>query len=387
MTACDPKQPFRLGKDLSKKIEKNAIPGLAALWLIACTPTPSPAEVTVENSFEARIAERLSVAENDGASGILRITQNGEVLFESGFGSASCSLNEEVTPSHVFMIGSITKELTSVLGFVLEEKGYLSFDKTVSDYIPDFRGEIGEVKISQLLHHTGGVPDLIDALGRPVPYSVDYDYLPVDRDDLIERAKLAKLIFEPGEREEYSNLGFQLLAAVYEVVIGENYQALLHQYIFEPAGMTDTGYWFDDGVERQFADGCRVGGSHWGNPIDDSMWVSTGPSWNLIGAGGLLSTAESLGLFFEGISDDVYFQSTAQSERYKDDRMVYSDSREQRVMGSAGSNGIFNAVAFWADRSRFNIVLVTNRADHQAEDHLFRDILKIFPASYFSPAD
>ena len=372
---------------MSKEIAQYFIPGLAALLFVACTPTPGVVGSTAESSFEAHLAERLSVAESNGASGILRITQNGEVLFESGFGSASCSLLEEVTPSHVFMIGSITKELTRVLGFVLEEKGYLSFDKTVSDYIPDFRGEIGKVEISQLLHHTGGVPDLIDELGQPVRYSVDYDYLPVNRDELLERAELAKLIFEPNEREEYSNLGFQLLAAVYEVVTGENYQTLLQQYIFEPAGMTDTRFWFKDNVKRQFADGCRVGDFHWGNPIDDSMWDSTGPSWNLIGAGGLLSTAESLGQFFEGVGDGVYFQSTAQSERYKDDRMVYSDRREQRVMGPAGSNGIFNAVAFWADRSRFNIVLMTNRADHQAEDQLFRDILGIFPTAYFSASE
>jgi CubicO group peptidase (beta-lactamase class C family) len=253
----------------------------------------------------------------------------------------------------------------------------------VSDYLPEFRGEIGKVQLGQLLHHTGGLPDLINEVGQPVQYSVGYDYIHVDRDELLERAELAKLIFEPNEREEYSNLGFQLLAAVYEVVTGESYQSLLQQHIFEPAGMTDTGFWFDDGVKRQFVDGCRAGNSHWGNPIDDAMWDSTGPSWNLIGAGGLLSTAASLGLFFEGVGDGVYFQSPAQSEKYKDDRMVYSDSRKQRVMGPAGSNGIFNAVAFWADRSRFNIVLMTNRADHQAENKIFRDIISIFPADYF----
>lgn len=369
---------------MSTEIAQNFVPCLAVLLIVACTPTPSVIDSTAERFFEVRLAERLSAAEKNGASGILRIAQDGEVLFESGFGAASCSLPEEVTPSHVFMIGSITKELTLVLGFVLEEKGYLSFDEPVSDYIPDFTGEIGKVEISQLLHHTGGLPDLIDELGQPVTYSVDYDYLPVSRDELLERAERAKLIFEPNEREEYSNLGFQLLAAVYELVTGERYQTLLQQYIFGPAGMTDTGFWFKDNANRRFADGCRLGGLHWGNPIDDVMWDTTGPSWNLIGAGGLLSTAESVGQFFEGIGNGVYFQSTAQSERYKNDRMVYLDSRKQRVMAPTGSNGIFNAVAFWADRSRFSIVLLTNRADHQAEGQFFRDILGIFPATYFA---
>ena len=282
------------------------------------------------------------------------------------------------------MIGSITKDLTRVLGYALEEKGVLSLDKAVSEYIPGFDGEIGKVELNQLLDHTGGLPDVIDESGRPIPYSVDYDYLPVDRDELIERAQLAELIFEPGTSEEYSNLGYQLLAAVYEVVTGENYEALLRGVIFEPAGMTDTGFWFDDNAKRQFADGCLAGGARWGNPIDDSMWDSTGPSWNLKGAGGLLSTAESLARFFEGVGNGVYFQSTAQSERFKNGLMVYSDSRKQRLMATAGSNGIFNAVAFWADSSKFSIVLMTNRADHQAENELFRDVVEVFPPEYFS---
>ena len=76
-------------------------------------------------------------------------------------------------------------------------------------------------------------------------------------------------------------------------------------------------FWFEDAADRDFADGCRSGGEHWGNPIDDRMWGETGPSWNLIGAGGLLSTAASLGKFFEGIGANVYFESSEQAEKYK----------------------------------------------------------------------
>ena len=359
----------------------------AAFLLAACIPISGEVDAAGESLYVARLAKRLSTAENDGASGILRVSSEGEVVFESGFGSASCSSVEQVTSSHVFMIGSITKEFTRVLGFVLEEKGYLSFGRTVKDYFPGFRGQIGRVTIGQLLHHTGGLPDLIDEAGEPVSYTVAYDYIPVDRDELLARVELAKLIFEPDEREEYSNLGFQLLAMVYEAVTDESYQDLLQHYVFEPAGMTGTSFWFEDNAKRTFADGCRAGSLRWGNPIDDTLWDSSGPSWNLIGAGGLLSTAESLSQFFDGIGDGVYFESPDQSEKYKADRMVYSESREQRVMGPAGSNGIFNAVAFWADRSKFNIVLMTNRADHLAEGGLFRDIIDIFPADYYLAPD
>jgi|GEM_PF-515690 len=339
------------------------------------------------SALQQFVRERLAVAADDGASGILRITQDGVVLFESGFGSASCEASEPVSPDYVFMIGSITKEFTRVLTYVLEERGYLGFDDTVGDLLPGFAGDIGRVTVRQLLDHTGGVPDLIDKNGQPVEYTVEYDYVPVDRDALLVRAAQAELVFEPGSEEAYSNLGYQLLAAIAEAVTEESYDSLLQRYIFTPAGMTGTGFWFDDREQRDFANGCRTGDVHWGNPVDDGMWEPQGPSWNLVGAGGLLSDADSLGLFFEGIGDGVYFQTAAQSERYKQERMVYSEKRGQLVMGPAGSNGIFNAVAFWADRSKINVVLMTNRADHPGEDQMFRDIVGLIPLSYFMGPD
>ena len=358
------------------------VAGCLTVGLMACSGAADVAAAAAEESIENRLVARIAQAERDGASGMLRIARDGRVVFQSGFGSASCRRHEPVTPAHLFMIGSITKEMTRVLGYILEEKGFLNLGMTVRDYVPDFSGDIGRVSIGQLLDHTGGLPDLIDASGQPVPYSIDYDYAPISRNELLDRAERTSLLFEPGSSEAYSNLGFQLLAAIYEVTTGISYAALLEQFIFEPAGMTDTGFWFNDNPARQFADGCLPGDQHWGNPIDDAMWDGNGPSWNLLGAGGLLSTAESLGRFFEALGKGDFFASAGQSEKYKESRMVYSDSREQRIMGPAGSNGIFNAVAFWADRSRFSVILMTNRADHQAEEGLVQDILGIFSPTY-----
>ena len=330
------------------------------------------------------VSDRLAQAAGDGASGVLRISLGGTVLLEQGFGSASCEDDETVTPAHVFMIGSITKEFTRVLGFVLEEKQILSLDDTVSEILPDFRGPIGRVTMRQLLDHTGGLPDLIDRDGNPVPYTVEYDYEPVSRDELISRAERAELISEPGDNEQYSNLGYQLLAAIYEVAAGATYPDLLRRHVYAPAEMQDTDFWFSDPQGRAFADGCRTGGERWGNPIDDKMWGERGPSWNLIGAGGLLSTAESLGRFFEGIGNGVYFDDPEQLERYKSSRMAFSERRQQRIMGPGGSNGIFNAVGFWTDGDRFNVILMTNRADHLAEGGLIQDIVGSFPPDSFT---
>lgn len=367
---------------------KVVLLSLCALFVLASRVAATNEAVSDDLAAAARNAsERLERAAEEGASGILRIRYEDTVLIESGFGSASCTIHEDVTPGHLFMIGSITKEFTRVLGFVLEEEAVLSLDSTVSDVLPDFRGPAGKATLQQLMDHTGGLPDLVDRDGHPVPYTVEYDYEPVSRDELIARAGLAALVAEPGENEQYSNLGYQLLAAIYEVATGESYPDLLRRYVYGPAGMSDTDFWFPGPERKAFADGCRANNEHWGNPIDDEMWDASGPSWNLMGAGGLISTAESLGRFLHGIGAGVYFDDSAQLEKYKSSRMVFSKSRQQRVMGPAGSNGIFDAVAFWADDDRFSVILMTNRADHAAENGLVQDILAYFPPAIFAPQD
>ena len=340
---------------------------------------PSALDANADTPPEDAIRDILDSHASEGASGSLRISRRGSVIFESAYGSAKCDGDEPVTPRHVFMIGSITKEFTQILAYILEERGVLSFEDRVDDHFVEFDGPIGAVTLGQLVDHTGRVPDLIDSDGHVVPYTVEYDYEPVTRDELITRAERAQLIDAGEEEEVYSNLGYQLLAAIFEVATGSDYAELLRRYIFEPAGMVDTAFWFDDDREREFADGCLPDGARWGNPVDDAMWDAAGPSWNLVGAGGLLSTAGSLGKFFDGIAAGVYFESARQLQRYKTDRMVYSEQREQLVMGPAGSNGIFNAVAFWADRDRLNIILLTNRAEHQAEGGLVQEIIRQFP--------
>ena len=342
--------------------------------VLALVVAAMPQAGASDDLLAGQLGKLLAEAEAGGASGVLRVARRGEVVFESGYGSATCDGSVPVAAGQVFMIGSITKEFTRLLGFVLDERGVLSLDDTLDKWLPGFDGPSGKVTLLQVMDHVAGLPDLIDDSGEPVPYTIEYDYTPVSRDQLIAKAGLASLIHEPGREKEYSNLGYQLLAAVYELATGERYPDLLRRYVYAPAGMTATGFWFDDRSPERFVEGCSTGDVRWGNPVTDGKWDESGPSWNLLGAGGLLSTAESLDRFLQGVGEGVYFETAEQSERFKDSRMAYSERRRQRVLGSAGSNGIFNAVALWRDGDEVSIVLMTNRADHPGEAGLITDV-------------
>ena len=63
------------------------------------------------------------------------------------------------TPDTKFRLGSITKQFTAMLTLQLVEQGKIKLDGKISDYLPDYRKDIGEkVTIHQLLTHTSGIP-------------------------------------------------------------------------------------------------------------------------------------------------------------------------------------------------------------------------------------
>lgn len=323
-------------------------------------------KLTVD-AMRAALDARLDTMEKQGFSGVILIAVHGQIVYERGLGYATCDATERMTSDHAFLIGSITKEFLRLLTYRLEEEDVLHLDDAIGKSIPHLPKEKATLTVRQLVEHTAGLPDIIAASGEPIEYTVAYDYEPVTREEMLQRFARAKLISPPGKEEKYSNLGYQVLAAVLEKATNQSLEDLLRSRIFIPAGMSHTGYVAPDWSEVRFAEGCRADGTRWGSPYVDGMWMDDGPSWNLRGAGGLLGTAEDLARFMGALKNQRLLGAAAQ-RRYLDDRLVRLRRYDERGMGPAGSNGIFDAVFFWLEESDFRFVILSNRANHIAED-------------------
>ena len=156
--------------------------------------------------------------------------------------------------------------------------GKLSVDDPVSKYFGNVPDDKRSMTIHHLLTHTAGLPG---ALGDDFGGQATSAWL-------VEKALSSKLMWAPGTRYSYSNIGFSLAAIIVQKVSGMGYEQFLRQYVFEPAGMTRSGYVlpkFDDGV---LAVGYR-GDLRWGTILERPM-LEDGPNWNLRGNGGIHST-------------------------------------------------------------------------------------------------
>ncbi|WP_275051654.1 serine hydrolase domain-containing protein [Clostridium manihotivorum] len=91
-------------------------------------------------------------------SGSVLLSKNNEIIFNESYGYSNKEKGIKNTPETKFMIGSMTKSITALCIMQLSEKGFLSTQQNVEDYIPDFYNGHG-ITIHHLLTHTSGIPN------------------------------------------------------------------------------------------------------------------------------------------------------------------------------------------------------------------------------------
>jgi len=253
-------------------------------------PEPQPAEVHRRDVFDPATLP-------EGSSGTLVAARDGELLTCEGWGGGGCDT--------VYDIGSVTKQFTAAAIVKLQMLGRLDVHDRIGRFLDDVPPDKRSITVEQLLTHTSG---LAETLGD------DYDRVP--RDVLVARALDSGLRWRPGSRYRYSNVGYSLLAAIVEVASGEGYEEFLARHLFEPAGMTQTGYVLPDWDDADVAVEYDARGRPQGRPYDHP-WADDGPYWNLRGNGGMLSTARDMFLWYRALEGEEVLDAAAKRELFR----------------------------------------------------------------------
>ena len=214
--------------------------------------TPSNVE---EPSFtEAELVRATSeivqrVCGNDVFSGTVLLAKGDEVLYSHACGEASKRFHVPNNIDTKFNLGSMNKMFTATAIAQLVEKGVLSYDETIGNYVDEswLPSETTEkITIAHLLSHTSGLGSYFNDTywnGSRQLYRDVNDFKPLVVGE--------KLEFEPGERFRYSNTGMLILGVVIESATGGSYFDYIRENVYAPAGMTDSdSYDMDEPVEN-----------------------------------------------------------------------------------------------------------------------------------------
>ena len=201
-----------------------------ALGLASFVPGSAP-----DGSIEDVIDREMPAS---GVPGVAyAVVADGEITSMGARGVVKIGGEVKVTPDTTFVIGSISKSFTALAVMQRVEAGEVDLEAKISQYLDDFSGRpAGPVTIRQLLSHTSGFSTL-QGNGRAAA-SRGGD---TNAKDVLERSvdALAEVApaHGPGERWEYSNLNYQILGRLIEVVSGQEFQAYVTSNILEPVGM------------------------------------------------------------------------------------------------------------------------------------------------------
>jgi len=169
-------------------------------------------------------------------SGAILIARNGKVSFKKGYGLANREFDIPVSSETKFHIASVSKIFTAMAVMILQERGKLSVENTLDLFIPDYP-QGNTITIHHLLTHTSGIPN-VNSLAEYEKKSK----FPQTLEKIILMIKTKPLEFSPGEKYEYSNSNYNLLAYIIKKISGLNYGTFLYENIFKPLDMTNTGH-------------------------------------------------------------------------------------------------------------------------------------------------
>lgn len=192
---------------------------------------------------------------------------------------------EPMTADTIFDVASLTKVVATAPAIMkLVEDGKVALDAPVGAYVRAFVGEGREaVTVRQLLSHTSGLP-----AGIRYDAAAPWD----GYDEGIARACREPLRSTPGTRFLYSDVNFILLGEIVRQVSGQWISDFAHRTLFDPLGMTDTGFVPTDGNRQRIAPTeYGAGGAPWRGVVHDPTSRRMG---GLCGHAGLFSTADDL---------------------------------------------------------------------------------------------
>jgi D-alanyl-D-alanine carboxypeptidase len=268
------------------------------------------------NEYQNSLDDYRSTTNSPGS--ILLVYKPTEDLWIGNSGKSNIEHNRSINTTSQFRTGSVTKMFTAVVILKLVEQGKLSLEDKLAELRPSVKGKIPQaekITVRYLLAHLSGI---IDPPNESLRYQADIINNPTDMYSMSLSETLEKYVygkdlhFSPGTGYSYSNTNYWLLGDIAERITGKSLQLLMDELIFTPLQLTHTYIERRDdrNVTRGYAD-------LYGNGVlmDVSLWDKAEGDGEA--DGGLISTAEDLYKFMDGLFSGALVSSGTLQEMKK----------------------------------------------------------------------
>jgi CubicO group peptidase (beta-lactamase class C family) len=227
------------------------------------------------------------------------IVRGEQIVFTEYLGLADVEFGVEVDRNTRFGIASITKLYTAVALLQLRADGQIELSDTVQKHYPDFpQKPEGQITLEMLALHKSGIPHP-QSVRTPKLFATHFE----NATDAVSVFADDDLLFEPGSDAKYSSSNYNLIAAVIEQLVGQNFKDVITTTIFEPLNLTKTSF---DNVMRPLSSRARRYSYYhpWTYAESDELFLV--PVWDYsfnTGGGNIVATATDVARYGAALSN------------------------------------------------------------------------------------
>jgi len=171
-------------------------------------------------------------------NGSVIVSENGKVIFKSGYGLEEINSGDKITSNTVFAIGEISKLFTASLTLKLIDKKLLKGNATLSSFKLPFK-VIGEsrITVSDLINRKSGLQEITELKGFK---NMTIDYM---SNNMINKGlEQCVLINNPGEKISNRTTDSIILGKIIESVMKKSFKEVMKTMIFDDFKLKDTSF-------------------------------------------------------------------------------------------------------------------------------------------------
>ena len=245
----------------------------------------------------------------------IAVVKDGQIVLSEAYGLANVENGAIASRETRFPLNSATKAFTGVAIAQLAQQGRLDLDAPASRYLDDLPATWKEVRVHQLLAHSSGLPDILDANGLLGGGSEAQAWTAVSA---------LPLEATPGQRFTYNQTNYVLLSRIIAKQSGMPYERFLATGQFSAAGMARTtfgdSYDLIPDAATMYSLAPRTTDapdrpqrlSHWFYDMPPSLWAG----------GGILTTADDTARWLVALSGDQLLQQAARQRMWTPERLA-----------------------------------------------------------------
>lgn len=294
---------------------------------------------------------------------VLVRAQRGAVPLLKAYGQARFDAPDPVQPDTRFMIGSVSKWLTTVAVLRLVEQGKLDLDKPITTWLPELPAASRAVSLRALLSNTSGIENGLALAMKRDRSAAGLGISPVEGALKFGSGPLG---FAPGSNFDYSVTNWLLVGGIVERATGEPFTSVVKRLVFEPAGVRDTGFVDRDSTAPRLAiayDAARTA-------------RKVTPSPPMVAASGTIySTASDLVKLADAVYGDALLSPASRKElltvQYAAEEYALGGRVKQHagrpLAWETGVSGGYKTLLAYAPDSGRAVVLLNNTDMQQSE--------------------